>query len=100
MENGTKRYLNTIEWLGKLYDYMNDQLFNSELVRPVITVQVDDKNRAYGWFTLKRIWQESNVANRNPTLGNPCDGCPMEDTCNREMRLMPVQESKKLRIVP
>lgn len=59
MTNGTKRYLDTIEWLGKLYDYVNDQLFNSELVRPVITAQNDEKNRAYGWFTLKKVWKEN-----------------------------------------
>ena len=59
MENGTQRYLETIEWLGKLYDFFNDQLFNSELVRPVITVQVDDKNRAYGWFTTRKTWKEN-----------------------------------------
>ena len=59
MTNGTKRYLETIEWLGKLYDYVNDQLFNSELIRPVITVQNDEKNKAYGWFTLKKVWKEN-----------------------------------------
>ncbi|MBE7085462.1 MAG: hypothetical protein E7368_05360 [Clostridiales bacterium] len=59
MENGTKRYLETIDWLGKLYDYVNDQLFNGELVRPVITVQTDVKDRAYGWFTLGKVWKEN-----------------------------------------
>ncbi|MBQ3506782.1 MAG: SprT-like domain-containing protein [Clostridia bacterium] len=59
MTNGTQRYLETVEWLGKLYDYVNDQLFNSELVRPVITVQTDVKNRYYGWFTLRKVWKEN-----------------------------------------
>ena len=59
MKDGTKRYLETVEWLGLLYDYFNDQLFNSELLRPVITVQTDDKNRAYGWFTTRKVWIES-----------------------------------------
>lgn len=59
MKDGTKRYLETIGWLGKLYDYFNDQLFNGEFVRPVITVQTDEKNCAYGWFTLKKVWKES-----------------------------------------
>ena len=59
MTNGTKRYLETVEWLGKLYDYVNDQLFNGELTRPVITVQTDDKNRAYGWFTTRKVWKEN-----------------------------------------
>lgn len=56
MENGTKRYLETIDWLGKLYDFVNDELFKSEMKRPVITVQTDDKNRAYGWFTCAKVW--------------------------------------------
>lgn len=59
MTNGTKRYLETIEWLGKLYDYVNEQLFENELVRPVITVQTDERNRAYGWFTLRKVWKEN-----------------------------------------
>lgn len=58
MTNGTKRYIETIEWLGKVYDFVNEKLFKNELVRPVITVQVDNKNHAYGWITRKRMWKE------------------------------------------
>ena len=60
MKDGTVQYLETISWLGKLYNYMNDNLFNSELKRPVITVQTDESNKAYGWFTLKRVWKEND----------------------------------------
>lgn len=60
MKDGTKQYLETISWLGKLYNYMNDNLFNGELKRPVITVQMDAKDKAYGWFTLERVWKENN----------------------------------------
>ena len=59
MKDGTKQYLETIAWLGELYNYMNDKLFNRELKRPVITVQADESGRAYGWFTLKRMWKEN-----------------------------------------
>ena len=59
MKDGTKQYLETIAWLGELYNYMNDKLFNCELKRPVITVQADESGRAYGWFTLKRMWKEN-----------------------------------------
>lgn len=59
MKDGTKQYLETISWLGKLYNYVNDNLFDGELKRPVITVQTDDSNKAFGWFTLKRVWKES-----------------------------------------
>lgn len=61
MTNGTKRYIETIEWLGKLYDYVNDKLFKNQLERPVITVQTDERNKAYGWFTLKRVWHVAGV---------------------------------------
>ena len=59
MVNGTQRYLETISWLGRLYDYFNSKLFKNELERPVITVQTDERNRAYGWFTCGKVWKES-----------------------------------------
>lgn len=59
MVNGTQRYLETISWLGRLYDYFNSKLFKNELERPVITVQTDERNRAYGWFTCNKVWKES-----------------------------------------
>lgn len=59
MENGTKRYLETVEWLGKLYNYANEQLFNSELKRPVITVQTCERNKYLGWFTTQKVWREN-----------------------------------------
>ena len=58
-QNGTKRYVQTIEWLGRLYDYVNSKLFKNELERPVITVQADERNRAYGWFTCGKVWKEN-----------------------------------------
>lgn len=61
MNDGTKQYLETISWLGKLYNYVNDNLFNGELKRPVITVQTDESNKAFGWFTLKRVWHVADV---------------------------------------
>ena len=59
MTNGTQRYLETISWLGRLYEYFNSKLFKNELERPVITVQTDERNRAYGWFTCNKVWKES-----------------------------------------
>lgn len=60
MRNGTEKYIETVKYLGKLYDYINEKLFKNELVKPVITVQADEKNKAYGWFTLKKVWQEND----------------------------------------
>lgn len=60
MTNGTEKYIETVKYLGKLYDYINEKLFNNELDKPVITVQADEKNKAYGWFTTKKVWQEND----------------------------------------
>lgn len=59
MTNGTEKYIETVKYLSKLYDYCNAKLFDSELTRPVITVQRDERNRAYGWFTVKKLWYEN-----------------------------------------
>lgn len=59
MENGTERYIGTVAYLGKLYDFINKHLFGGELVKPVITVQVDSRNKAYGWWSVNKVWHEN-----------------------------------------
>ncbi len=59
MENGTKRYIETVEYLGKLYDYCNEKLFDGELTCPVITVQRDEHNKTNGWWSVKKVWHEN-----------------------------------------
>lgn len=59
MTNGIEKYIETVKYLGKLYDYVNGALFNNELVKPVITVQTDEKNKAFGWWSVKRVWREN-----------------------------------------
>lgn len=59
MENGTERYIGTVAFLGKLYDFINKHLFGGELVKPVITVQVDSRNKAYGWWSVNKVWHEN-----------------------------------------
>ena len=60
MENGTAKYIETVKYLERLYDYCNEKLFNNELEKPVITVQLDSKNKAYGWFTSAKVWKWQN----------------------------------------
>ena len=36
MKNGTEKYIETVAYLGKLYDFVNAKLFGGELVKPVI----------------------------------------------------------------
>jgi len=59
MTNGTEKYIETVKYLSRLYDYINAELFDNELTPLVITVQADDKNKYYGWFTLKKVWKEN-----------------------------------------
>ena len=59
MENGTARYIETVAYLGKLYDFANERLFNGELKKPVITVQRDERNKTNGWWSVGKVWQEN-----------------------------------------
>ena len=59
MENGTKKYIDSIRYISKLYDFLNEKLFENALKKPVITIQQDSKNKAYGWFSVKKVWKES-----------------------------------------
>ena len=60
MTNGSEKYIETVKYLGKLFDYVNEHLFNGELTKPVITVQVDFRNKTNGWFTTAKVWKENN----------------------------------------
>lgn len=59
MTNGTEKYIGTVSYLGKLYDFCNTKLFGDELVKPVITVQLDARNKTYGWWSVKKVWREN-----------------------------------------
>ncbi len=59
MTNGTERYISTVEYLGKLYDFCNAKLFGGELTKPVITVQRDERNKTNGWWSVKKVWREN-----------------------------------------
>lgn len=52
MINGTEKYIETVKYLVKLYDYCNEKLFGGELSRPVITVQRDERNKTNGWWSV------------------------------------------------
>ena len=60
MKNGTEKYIETVNYLAKLYDYCNTKLFGGELVRPVITVQRDERNKTNGWWSVKKVWKEND----------------------------------------
>lgn len=47
-------YNRTIEYLNKIFKYINTEFFNDELPKPVITIQ--STPRAYGHFTPWKSW--------------------------------------------
>ena len=59
MKNGTEKYIETVAYLGTIYDFVNDKLFGGELVKPVITIQADERNKTNGWWTRGKVWRES-----------------------------------------
>ena len=59
MKNGTEKYIETVAYLGKLYDFANAELFGGELIKPVITVQTDERNKTNGWWSLGKVWKEN-----------------------------------------
>lgn len=59
MKNGTEKYMETVAYLGKLYDFANEKLFGGELKKPVITIQRDERNKTNGWWSVGKVWKES-----------------------------------------
>ena len=59
MINGTEKYIETVTYLAKLYDFCNEKFFGGELTRPVITVQRDERNKTCGWWSVKKVWREN-----------------------------------------
>lgn len=47
----------TIETLERLFTVFNNEIFEGELEKPVITVSADTVGGAYGWATGWRAWQ-------------------------------------------
>lgn len=60
MKNGTEKYIETVAYLGKLYDFVNAKLFGDELIKPVITVQRDERNKTNGWWSVGKVWKEND----------------------------------------
>ena len=105
MKDGTKQYLETVTWLGKLYNYLNDNLFDGKMKRPVITVQTDFSNKAFGWFTLKRVWKDSTedegefeINITSQYLNRPINeivGTLVHEMCHQYARLNNVQDCSR-----
>lgn len=59
MKNGTEKYIEAVKYISEMYNYINEKVFENTLSKPVITVQADEKNKAYGWWSVKKVWKEN-----------------------------------------
>ena len=59
MAIGVKESIETVTYLSKMYDFFNEKLFCGDLEKPVITINPDEKNKAYGWITRDKLWKEN-----------------------------------------
>ena len=59
MAIGVNEYIGTVTYLSKMYDFFNEKLFGGGLIKPVITISPDEKNKAYGWITRDKLWKEN-----------------------------------------
>lgn len=50
----------SVKNLEELFDLFNDYLYNSELERPVISIQADKTGKAYGWCTTYKAWETND----------------------------------------
>lgn len=50
----------SVKNLEELFDLFNDYLYNSELERPVISIQADKTGHAYGWCTTYKAWETND----------------------------------------
>lgn len=48
-----------VNQLEGLFDSFNDEFFNNELQKPVITVNPDITKGAYGWCTSWKAWKRN-----------------------------------------
>lgn len=76
MKNGTEKYIETVQYFARLYDFCNDRLFEGKLKKPVITVQCDERNKTLGWWSVKKVWKWTEKAPANcADCGEDRDSC-------------------------
>lgn len=49
---------NSIQELYRMFDYFNQQLYNSELKTPIITIA--SKRNALGWCSVAKVWKDDS----------------------------------------
>ncbi len=83
MTNGTEKYIETVAYLGKLYDFVNAKLFGGELAKPVITIQQDARNKTNGWWSISKVWKWQETVPANCAECNNRDDCESFSECSK-----------------
>lgn len=50
-------YLQQVQELYSIFSLLNQKIFNSVLIQPVISIQSRGKLNAFGWCTLNQVWK-------------------------------------------
>lgn len=56
--------INEIKKLEKAFDLFNKEFYNNELPRPVIQFYADQSESAYGWISIREVWDDGWKAQR------------------------------------
>lgn len=95
--NGTERYIETVAYLGKLYDYLNEKIFRNDLAKPVITIQLDVKNKVDGWMTREKVWKWKDEVVANCATCEYSD-CPRDGSIYKNCKEFVEREDYELNI--
>lgn len=79
MSTASEKYTDSIKDLWKMYDFLNENFFDTKLSKPVITIQRDEKNKTYGWWTVKKVWKWNDKVPVNCAMGEN-DNCSRDDS--------------------
>lgn len=58
--SSASRLIESMEHVGKWYDFLNERFFENALSKPIITFQPDETCRTLGWFVPHRIWKDAD----------------------------------------
>lgn len=83
MENACEKHLEHLEVLAELYDFLNEECFESALSKPVIASMPDEgrqHGQVLGWFTEYEVWNEKS-GEKAHELNISCNytDCSLED---------------------
>ena len=69
----TASLIPTIKTLEKYFDKLNERFFESALSKPIITLHEGVNKKAFGWVTVKPVWQDNKTKTEYIELNISCD---------------------------